>query len=37
MDRHLIYRKIDIHNQQLKVFKIDRERPGLLDVDSPRV
>ncbi|KAG4102200.1 hypothetical protein H8356DRAFT_1305393 [Neocallimastix lanati (nom. inval.)] len=35
MDRHLIYRKIDVHDQQPKVYKIDGERPGLPDVDSP--
>ncbi|KAG4083156.1 hypothetical protein H8356DRAFT_1089748 [Neocallimastix lanati (nom. inval.)] len=35
MDRYLIYRKINIHNRQLKVFKIEGERPGLPDVDSP--
>jgi len=35
MDRNLIYRKIDIHDQQPKVFKIDGEKPGLPDVDSP--
>jgi len=34
MDRHLIYRKIDIYNRQLKVFKIDGERSGLPDVNS---
>ncbi|KAG4106252.1 hypothetical protein H8356DRAFT_1070323 [Neocallimastix lanati (nom. inval.)] len=28
MDRHLIFRKIDVHNQQPKVYKIDGERPG---------
>jgi len=27
MERHLIYRKIEINNQQLKVFKIYSERP----------
>ncbi|ORY20617.1 hypothetical protein LY90DRAFT_516641 [Neocallimastix californiae] len=27
--------KIDIHDQQPKIFKIDDERPGLSDVDSP--
>ncbi|ORX99232.1 hypothetical protein LY90DRAFT_519920 [Neocallimastix californiae] len=27
--------KIDIHDQQPKVFKIDGEKPGLPDVDSP--
>jgi len=35
MDRHLIYRKIDVHDQQPKVYKIDCERLGLPDVDSP--
>ncbi|KAG4082859.1 hypothetical protein H8356DRAFT_1089972 [Neocallimastix lanati (nom. inval.)] len=35
MDRHLIYRKIDVHDKQPKVYKIDGERPGLPDVDSP--
>jgi len=35
MDRHLIYRKVDVHDQQPKVYKIDGERPGLPDVDSP--
>ena len=35
INRHLIYRKIDVHDQQLKVYKIDGERPGLPDVDSP--
>jgi len=35
MDRHLIYRKIDIHDQQPKVYKIDGERSVLPDVDSP--
>ncbi|KAG4101178.1 hypothetical protein H8356DRAFT_933278 [Neocallimastix lanati (nom. inval.)] len=31
----LIYKKIDNHDQRPKVFKIDGERPGLPDVDSP--
>jgi len=35
MDRHLIYRKIDIHDKQPKVYKIDGKRPRLPDVDSP--
>jgi len=35
IDRHLIYRKIDVHDIQPKVYKIDGERPGLPDVDSP--
>jgi len=35
IDRHLIYRKIDVHDKQPKVYKIDGERPGLSDVDSP--
>jgi len=34
MDRHLIYRKIDVHDKQSKVYKIDGEKPGLPDVDS---
>ncbi|KAG4097740.1 hypothetical protein H8356DRAFT_940515 [Neocallimastix lanati (nom. inval.)] len=35
MNRHLIYRKVDVHDKQPKVYKIDGERPGLPDVDSP--
>ncbi|ORY38476.1 hypothetical protein LY90DRAFT_510877 [Neocallimastix californiae] len=35
MERHLIYRKIVVHDQQPKVYKIDGERPGPPDVDSP--
>jgi len=34
MDRHLIYRKTDVHDQQPKVYKVNVERPGLLEVDS---
>lgn len=35
MNRHLNYRKIDFHDHQSKVYKIDGEMPGLLDVNSP--
>jgi len=35
MDRYLIYRKVDVHDQQSKVYKIDGEKPGLPDIDSP--
>jgi len=33
MNIHLIYRMIDVHDKQPKVYKIDGERPGLPDVD----
>jgi len=36
MERHLIYRKIDVHDQQPKVYKMDGKRSGPPDVDSPR-
>jgi hypothetical protein len=36
VDKRLIYRKIDIHDQHSKVYKMDGERPGLLDVESPK-
>ena len=35
MDRHLIYRKVDTRDLQPKVYKIDGEKPGLPDVDTP--
>ncbi|KAG4090258.1 hypothetical protein H8356DRAFT_954965 [Neocallimastix lanati (nom. inval.)] len=34
IDRHLIYRKINVHDKQPKVYKIDGKRPGLPNVDS---
>ncbi|KAG4083487.1 hypothetical protein H8356DRAFT_1089498 [Neocallimastix lanati (nom. inval.)] len=35
LDMHLIYHKVDVNDQQPKIYKIDGERPGLPDVDSP--